>query len=360
MSQLPCYVYFALQLLRSTSMFPANKTFRYLASVLALCFIPAESNEEPFWGFANLTSGNEGCLEGYTLVGSQCLMFITFAQESHSGARQVCHSASGELLAITTPSQFVEVVNHIYAYGYDGRHFWLDGSDAQAEGSWVTSSGEPVPRGTPFWAAFQDFQEPNNSEGNEHCLEIGAQEYYYMNDVPCSKENNFICQYKNQKQEDSPETHSAEVLQAPETKESSGQCPTFYVEVGGLCLMFLTWEELTWHEAQQSCGDLSDLLAITDAEVLRAVYLYLHQENIAAHSFWLGGSDSTEGNWVYTTGESVPMGTPFWGLYRGGSSVQEPQGGNGENCLMISTRGSHYFRDVACSSRLNPLCVYQG
>lgn len=95
----------------------------------------------------------------------------------------------------------LEMFNLSPRRGYDGRHFWLDGSDAQAEGSWVTSSGDPVPRGTPFWAAFQDFQEPNNSEGNEHCLEIGAPEYYYMNDVPCSKENNFICQYKNQKQE---------------------------------------------------------------------------------------------------------------------------------------------------------------
>lgn len=39
--------------------------------------------------------------------------------------------------------------------------------------------------------------------------------------------------------------------------------------------MFVTRMERTWHEAQQTCGDSSDLLA----EVLRAVYLHLHQES---------------------------------------------------------------------------------
>ncbi|XP_063599879.1 uncharacterized protein LOC134776145 [Penaeus indicus] len=106
-------------------MVTANKTFRYLALVFAICFIAAESSEELFWAFANLTSGDENCPAGYMLVRSQCLMFVTFAAQTHSDARQVCHSASGELLAITTPSQFVHVVNHIHAYvedSYNGRY----------------------------------------------------------------------------------------------------------------------------------------------------------------------------------------------------------------------------------------------
>lgn len=75
------------------------------------------SNGQPFWSFVNLTSGDQYCPQGYSLVGSQCLMFVTFAEESHSDARQVCHAASGELLAIASPTQFKEVVDHLYAYG---------------------------------------------------------------------------------------------------------------------------------------------------------------------------------------------------------------------------------------------------
>ncbi|XP_063600079.1 macrophage mannose receptor 1-like [Penaeus indicus] len=341
-------------------MVTANKIFRYLALVFAICFIAAESSEELFWGFANLTSGDQSCPEGYLLVGSQCLMFVTFAEENHREAKQTCHSVSGELLAITTPTQFVHVVNHIYAYGYTGRQFWLDGSDAEMEGNWVTSSGQAVPRGTPFWAAFQDFQQPDNDHGREHCLELSSPEFFYLNDVDCESKINFICQYSLQKQDKRDLATTTQVPKAVHMDVYSGQCPAFFVEVGGLCLMFVMWAEETWHEAQQTCGDSSDLLAITDAEVLRAVYLYLHEENIADHSFWLGGSDSSEGNWVYTTGESVPMGTPFWGLYHGDSVVQEPQGGTHENCLMLHSGGSYYFRDVACSSKLNPLCVYNG
>nr|AGS42194.1 C-type lectin 3 [Penaeus merguiensis] len=334
--------------------------FRYLASVFAICFSSAESSEELFWGFANLTSGDQYCPEGYSLVGSQCLMFVTFAEQSHSDARQVCHSTSGELLAITTPTQFVHVVNHIYAYGYSGRQFWLDGSDAENEGNWVTSTGQAVPRGTPFWAALQDSQQPDNAHGREQCLELSSLEFFYLNDAVCEDKINFICQYNPQKQGKLDFATTTQVPKAVPMEVYSGQCPAFYVEVGGLCLMFATWAEETWQEAKQTCGDSSDLLAITDAEVLRAVYLYLHEENIADHTFWLGGSDSSEGNWVYTTGESVPMGTPFWGLYRGDSVVQEPQGGTRENCLMLHSGGSHYFRDVTCSSKLNPLCVYNG
>ncbi|XP_037799591.1 macrophage mannose receptor 1-like [Penaeus monodon] len=341
-------------------MVAANKIFRHLALVFVICFISAESSEDPFWGFANVTSGDENCPVGYTLVGSQCLMFVTFAAQSHIDARRMCHSASGELLAITMPTQFVHVVNYIHSYGYTGRYFWLDGSDATEEGNWVTSSGQPIPRGTPFWAATQDFQEPNNFNGQEHCIEINAYEYYYFNDAPCSLESNFICQYKPQNQ-DSRESSTAEVLKASETEDSGSRCPILYVEVGGLCLLFMTWAELTWNDARHSCGDSSDLLAITDAEVLRAICLYLHQENIAGHSFWLGGSDSEEGKWFFTTSEPVPMGTPFWGLSSGDPSfIQEPNGGYEENCLALESLGFHYFRDVSCSSKLNPLCVYQG
>ncbi|XP_047486284.1 macrophage mannose receptor 1-like [Penaeus chinensis] len=331
--------------------------FLSLASAFALCSFIVGSNGEPLWSFANLTSGDQFCPEGYSLVGSQCLMFVTFALENHREAKQTCHSVSGELLAITTPTQFVHVVNHIHAYGYTGRQFWLDGSDAEKEGNWVTSSGQAVPRGTPFWAAFQDTQQPDNAHGAEHCLEMESSEFFYLNDAVCEDKSNFICQYNPQKQDKRDLTPTTQVPKAAHLEGYSSQCPTFYVEVGGLCLMFVTWAVETWHEAQQTCGDSSDLLAITDAEVLRAVYLYLHQENIADHSFWLGGSDSAEGNWVYTTGEAVPMGTPFWGLY---NEVQEPQGGTKENCLMLHSPGSHYFRDISCSSRLNPLCVYHG
>nr|AHF21000.1 C-type lectin [Penaeus japonicus] len=333
----------------------------YLVSAFALCSFIVGTNGESFWNFANLTSEDPHCPNGYSTVGNQCLMFVTFAEGSHKDAMQVCHAASGELVAISTPTQFVHVVNHIYSQGYTGRHFWLDGSDAQQEGKWVTSSGQAVPRGTPFWAAFQDVQLPNNYNGQEHCLLMDTNLFSYLNDAPCAMKSNFICQYMPQKEEELRDSLPAtEAPTTPHSEASRGQCPTFFVEVGGLCMMFVTWAQVTWTEARQTCGDSSDLLAITDAEVLRALYLYLHRENIADHTFWLGGSDSQEEKWIYTTGESVPMGTPFWGLLRHDSFTQEPNGGTSENCLMLQSEGSHYFRDTSCSSRLNPLCVYHG
>nr|XP_053650233.1 LOW QUALITY PROTEIN: galactose-specific lectin nattectin-like [Cherax quadricarinatus] len=87
------------------------------------------------------------------------------------------------------------------------------------------------------------------------------------------------------------------------------ECPSFFVSVGGLCLFFMTWVEESWEESRQTCHDMSgELAAVTDIEQLRAIYLYMHQEGIAGHSFWLGGSDAAqEGVWLWTEGQRVPM-----------------------------------------------------
>ncbi|XP_063599775.1 macrophage mannose receptor 1-like [Penaeus indicus] len=316
-----------------------------------------QAGVEATWNRTHLTLASQDCPGGYSLVGDKCLMFVTFAAEPYQGARFFCHAARGELAAITTATDFKNLVDYIHANGFFGRTFWVDGTDEAEEGVWVTSSGVAVPLGTPFWAAF-DYQQPDNARGNEHCLSIPSAWFLYMNDVPCSDTKNFICEATVQRQEEAASAALAPV--GPSAVGGRVTCPILFVEVGGLCMMFVTWAEQTWGEARQTCAGASgDLLAITDVEVLRAVYLYIHAHGLSGHTFWLGGSDlAREGTWVYTTGEPVPMGTPFWGLSDMSAPSQEPNGGTRENCLAI---GSFYnFRDYSCGSKFKPLCVYRG
>ncbi|PYZ99269.1 C-type lectin domain-containing protein [Gammaproteobacteria bacterium 2W06] len=317
---------------------------------------PFPAGVEPTWNRTDLTLGSQDCPGGYSLVGDQCLMFVNHLNLPHGEAREYCQAAEGELVAITTATDFKNLVDYIHDSDFLARTFWVDGTDGEAEGVWVTSSGGAVPFGTPFWAAFEYRQQPDNSAGSEHCLSLPSRWFHYMNDVLCTDAKNFICEATIQKE---PEVASAALAPFGPSAVGVG-CTLPFVEVGGLCLMFVTWAEETWHEARQVCASVSgDLLAIADVEVLRAVYLHIQTGGLSGHTFWLGGSDvESEGTWVYTTGEPVPMGTPFWGLSEMSAPVQEPNGGTSENCLAI---GNFYnFRDYSCDSLFNPVCVYTG
>lgn len=76
--------------------------------------------------------------------------------------------------------------------------FWINGDDRVTEGDWRFSSGGSVPRGTPFWGATTSFQEPNNVDNNEHCLQLRANLLHYMNDCPCSEQIAPLCEQSPQ------------------------------------------------------------------------------------------------------------------------------------------------------------------
>ncbi|XP_063599827.1 uncharacterized protein LOC134776104 [Penaeus indicus] len=88
---------------------------------------------EPTWNRTHLTLASQDCPGGYSLVGDKCLMFVTFAAEPYQGARFFCHAARGELAAITTPTDFKNLVDYIHANGFFGQAFWLDGTKIAAK-----------------------------------------------------------------------------------------------------------------------------------------------------------------------------------------------------------------------------------
>ncbi|KAK4324769.1 hypothetical protein Pmani_004609 [Petrolisthes manimaculis] len=258
----------------------------------------------------------------------------------------MCHSLDSDLCVVNTATRLKNIIDYINNNGLGGNSFWISGSDEVTEGMWTFPSGHLVPMGTPFWAGFiDDFQEPNNAEGNEDCLSLYQPDHFYLNDKDCEFVSRALCELPNS-------TTTKALRDLPRT-----DCPSFFVGVGGLCLSFMTWADQTWAEARQSCHGLGGELAdLTDIEDLRAIYLYLHQEGIASHSFWLGGSDeAVEDLWIWTDGTPVPRGVPFWGITNDHLTI-EPEGGSSENCLLLNAEGFHYFRDASCDSLMNPLC----
>ncbi|XP_045614695.2 macrophage mannose receptor 1-like [Procambarus clarkii] len=277
-------------------------------------------------------------------VGDQCLYFATFAEVTFTEARQMCHSLDEELAAVLTATRLKNIIDYINDNGLGAKNFWLDGSDQETEGDWRTSSGLAVPMGTPFWMARLSGQQPDNYNRSQHCLVMNKKLLFNFDDIQCNTQWFPLCEQK-------------QLVQTTPVTPEELNCPPFFVSVNGLCLAFMTWAEETWADARQACHGLSgELAAITDIEQLRAIYLYLHKEGIAGHSFWLGGSDAAkEGVWTWTDGKPVTMGSPFWGSVR--NNVVEPDGGTAENCILLDAQGYHYFRDASCSLLMTPLCM---
>lgn len=285
------------------------------------------------------------CEPPFEEVGDTCLYFAIMGEMIYQEASQFCQSMKGELAAITTPTQFKAMIDYINTEGLSERSYWLDGTDEANEGQWVSSTGSKVPMGTPFWAGYPDFQEPNGGQ-KENYMTLDYNEAYYLNDIPWNNAINAICEIQKQ---------FSTISQNKSTQVDV--CPTYYVYVGGKCLSFMDWLAEPWDQARQSCiSNSGELVTIDDIELLRALYLYLHEKGLANENYWLGGSDAAqEGSWKWLDGSSVPMGTPFWGL---GDRGQEPDQGTEENYLAMLGSHYHYFRDVSGDILFKPLCQY--
>lgn len=285
------------------------------------------------------------CDEGFEQVGEKCLMFQTEFRLTFPEAHEFCREQRGATLAlIDSARHFKAIVDHIINNEMK-ESFWIDGTDSGHEGQWTSREGQDFPMGTPFWAGFPDYQEPNGGT-RENCAQINNGQSFYINDLDCHSAFWFICEQasnddKYYKNESAPEF----------------VCPRHYIALGDKCISFLNEYSVPWSEASLRCGDLEypgELAIVDDIELLRKISVYLNEEWLTDHDYWLGGFDEGhEGLWTWTDGSGVPMGTPFWGL---GSSGQEPDRGSEENYLAIIGHGRFYFRDVAGSANLHPIC----
>ncbi|XP_066956226.1 uncharacterized protein [Macrobrachium rosenbergii] len=314
------------------------------------------------------------CDPEFTRVGEQCLSFVTQYHLTFEEASEYCNEMRGaSLVTIDSARQFKTLVDYIYASDLAISSYWVDGNDKETEGVWISSSGNKFPMGTPFWVGYPTFQEPNGIR-RENCAHLYDSAKFYINDSPCNRTNPFICE-----QADVPPTRK---IQYEPPKVTS--CPMHYVEVGGKCLSFMTYEADSWESAKLRCRDKEGNLAIVDdIELLREINLYLQAEGLTDHDFWLGASDAqAEGQWLWTDGSAVPMGKIslfffFWcrdrvvqgkkwshtensSVYFTNYRSQEPDGGVNENHLALLSKGYFYFRDANGTILFHPLCQLTG
>lgn len=72
--------------------------------------------------------------------------------------------------------------------------------------------------------------------------------------------------------------------------------------------------------------------------------------------YWIGGSyESHEGDWRWTDGTSMKMGTPFCGDGVN-DQIQEPDGGLSQNCIWLNNENHFFFFDVTCETSAEAIC----
>ncbi|MDK2413175.1 C-type lectin domain-containing protein, partial [Aphanizomenon sp. 202] len=135
-------------------------------------------------------------------------------------------------------------------------------------------------------------------------------------------------------------------------------CPHPFVDINGRCLFINNFAQMTWEAARGFCqGFQADLVAVDEANFLADIVDFIYNEQITDRSYWTGGSDSAfEGEFVWTDGRSVRMGTPCWGVL---SDYQQPGGQTNENCISLSKDNYFFFDDLDCNEEISVICEYK-
>ena len=105
---------------------------------------------------------------------------------SWSDANAACLAKGLQLASVLSAAE-----NALLATAAAGNNVWIGGTDANSEGTWVWS-----PSGTPLsYTNWRSFGEPNNSLGNEDCLEA----HFSINppgwnDNRCTGKQKYVCE----------------------------------------------------------------------------------------------------------------------------------------------------------------------
>ena len=284
-------------------------------------------------------------------------------------ARAVCRDYGGDLAIVD--KEWIQ--RELESYFDPEKAYWLGGSDREVEGTWVWVDGTNIEDGYKNWGDHQ----PDDYQGEEHCLQIWPNHGFHWNDVACDSEYGFVCKVSTctidnlvylagQPSPDNPcqfclpgKTATA-WSQAPDgeyycpaPRGYNGESSRFesycVCESGARARKFdYSTHAATWKAARNICKKLGgDLAVIGTADVEAELEKYLPDDI----EVWFGLTDQEEeGTWKWVNG--APMGYANW-------DDGEPNNHFGtENCVHFSVFHDHPYKwnDMDCLAHYNFLC----
>ncbi|VDI17186.1 Hypothetical predicted protein [Mytilus galloprovincialis] len=138
--------------------------------------------------FGNQCQVQRSCQYGWKMHEDKCYYFSS-SNEQWRGTKSACQNLNSMLAEPKQMSDINFLKSNTKKFQ---KTFWLGGSDRAYEGVWVwTTSGQ---RFTVTDWHTRTIHEPNNQDGNEHCLNIHKELNFEWNDDKCSNHYRFICE----------------------------------------------------------------------------------------------------------------------------------------------------------------------
>ncbi|XP_071526960.1 uncharacterized protein [Panulirus ornatus] len=134
----------------------------------------------------NSSCSSISCPVLFFALGSQCFYINTRDELTWDAAREWCREKGGDLADPLDPRSLIDKLIELAPEG----KYWLGATDREHEGKWLGVSGRLVDMTPKLW----EKNEPNNYNGNEHCLEVGFFEDVF-NDIHCDAEMKFVCEH---------------------------------------------------------------------------------------------------------------------------------------------------------------------
>ncbi|XP_047498037.1 perlucin-like protein isoform X1 [Penaeus chinensis] len=133
------------------------------------------------------------------------------------------------------------------------------------------------------------------------------------------------------------------------------QCPVGFHNIYDHCVQFRT-QSATWHDMYNVCFNIgADIVKLDDANFMYYLVKFIKENKLDGHTYWIGASDEGhEGDFRWTDGTKVKMGTPFWGDHA--DQVQEPDGGTNQNCVYLDKDDHFFMIDYTCDGKLSVIC----
>jgi len=135
-------------------------------------------------------------------------------------------------------------------------------------------------------------------------------------------------------------------------------CEPPFVSLNGKCFAVLDEVRRNWMDARNLCQQIGgDLARVDSANTFREIYKYIREFGLSA-DVWLGGTDqASEGDWLWTEGDRVERGMPFWGLSHSVLGYkQNPDKNKDLNCLVMKEDLFYYWDADNCANLNAVLC----
>ncbi|XP_071541890.1 perlucin-like protein [Panulirus ornatus] len=138
---------------------------------------------------------NGTCTSPMRRVGERCLLLALWERLSWMDARQYCAGLGGDLAVLTDANNLADTLHYINEINSERTEVsvWLGGTDQTVEGVWLWVTGDPMPRGPPFWGYVDNYRSEPSGGKNQNCAVLYHQDYY-IHDTECSGTFAPLCQ----------------------------------------------------------------------------------------------------------------------------------------------------------------------